>query len=363
MKIGIVGGGIFGVSTAWEAAKRGYQVELFERDELPSPRAASCDISKAIRLEYGQLTHLYAPLVERSFPLWRQAEELSGESFFHNTGVLALARDFSEGSFEHESWKQLREMGHESRILEPKEGRELFPQFHWDKLQVGTYNLQGGWLSAALATRSVARCAELAGARIFSKTKVDEVTEEGLRVEGENRSFDYVVVAAGAWASKLLPAFAKQIRVSRQRMTFYRPKEGFEVPVWIHDPAESGWYGFPRNSDGIVKVALHQRSETVDPEESREIDEAFLVRSRDFVRSLLPGLDPDSLDGGQCCFYTNSPSGDLVVEKVRDGLYLAGLGSGHAFKFGPVLGQLVMDEIEQGEAGFTIKQASDEKTW
>ncbi len=363
MKIGIVGGGIFGTATAWEAAKRGHQVELFERDDIPSHLAASWDISKATRLEYGGLTPTYAPLVARAFQLWREAEEKSGESFFHNTGVICLARDFSPGSFEHESWTHLKSLGWEPEVVEPKEGKLRFPHYNWKRIDKATYNKMGGWVHASLATSSLAECARIDGAVIHKNTSVTSVDEGVIKVGDKIHSYDLVIVCAGAWVGRLLPSMTESARVSRQRITFYKPGGEFPVPVWIHDPAESGWYGFPMNADGIVKVALHQRSETVDPDASRELDAAFLEQSRAFVSDMLPGLKADSLEGGRCCFYTNSPSGDLVFQKLTDKLYVAGLGSGHGFKFGPVLGQLALDMVENGDERFALQAPAEVEAW
>ena len=49
----IVGAGIFGVTTAIELRERGYTVSLVDPGPLPHPLAASTDISKVIRMEYG----------------------------------------------------------------------------------------------------------------------------------------------------------------------------------------------------------------------------------------------------------------------------------------------------------------------
>ncbi len=49
----IVGGGEFGITGALELSHRGYSVALFDPGPLPHPRAASTDISKVIRMDYG----------------------------------------------------------------------------------------------------------------------------------------------------------------------------------------------------------------------------------------------------------------------------------------------------------------------
>ena len=49
----VVGGGIFGLTSALELRNRGYAVTLLDAGPIPHPLAASTDISKVVRIEYG----------------------------------------------------------------------------------------------------------------------------------------------------------------------------------------------------------------------------------------------------------------------------------------------------------------------
>ena len=49
MTVAVVGAGVFGSAAALELSLRGHRVTLFDADEVPAPRAASTDVSKAIR--------------------------------------------------------------------------------------------------------------------------------------------------------------------------------------------------------------------------------------------------------------------------------------------------------------------------
>lgn len=53
MHIVVVGGGIFGVTSAVELKQRGHEVTLLDRSDLPHDQAASWDISKLVRMDYG----------------------------------------------------------------------------------------------------------------------------------------------------------------------------------------------------------------------------------------------------------------------------------------------------------------------
>lgn len=92
MNILIIGSGIFGVTAAIELRRRGHAVQLLDPGPLPHPLAASTDISKAVRMEYGT-DEDYATLVEQSFDGWQQWNRGFGAALYHETGVLYLRQD------------------------------------------------------------------------------------------------------------------------------------------------------------------------------------------------------------------------------------------------------------------------------
>jgi sarcosine oxidase len=59
------------------------------------------------------------------------------------------------------------------------------------------------------------------------------------------------------------------------------------------------------------------------------------------VRVKLPGLDPRPVHA-EACLYTMSPDGDFILDRI-DNVIVFGGDSGHAFKFGPLLGRLIAD--------------------
>jgi glycine/D-amino acid oxidase-like deaminating enzyme len=66
----IVGAGIFGVTAALELRRRGYPVSLFDPGPLPHPQAASTDISKVVRMDYGT-EDFYMDWMAEVFPGWQ----------------------------------------------------------------------------------------------------------------------------------------------------------------------------------------------------------------------------------------------------------------------------------------------------
>src|SRR5437868_15047781 len=87
----VVGAGIFGITTALEMKARGYHVAVLDPGPLPHPLAASTDISKVVRMEYGA-DDTYMEMAEQAYDGWLQWNAELGETLFHNVGVLVLTR-------------------------------------------------------------------------------------------------------------------------------------------------------------------------------------------------------------------------------------------------------------------------------
>jgi glycine/D-amino acid oxidase-like deaminating enzyme len=65
----VVGAGVFGLSAALELRARGFGVTLLDPGPIPHPLAASTDISKVVRIEYGA-DALYSQLAEEAREGW-----------------------------------------------------------------------------------------------------------------------------------------------------------------------------------------------------------------------------------------------------------------------------------------------------
>src|SRR5438876_4167498 len=112
IRVIVVGAGIYGVTAALELRRRGYRVELIDPGPLPHPLAASTDISKVVRLEYGA-DELYSEMGERALAGWRAWNTGFGEELFHETGVLFARRTpMTPGTFEGDSLALLGRRGH-----------------------------------------------------------------------------------------------------------------------------------------------------------------------------------------------------------------------------------------------------------
>jgi len=97
--------------------------------------------------------------------------------------------------------------------------------------------------------------------------------------------------------------------------------------------------------DGVVKIANHGTGVAMEPASSREVTEAQEASLRAFVADTLPSLATATIVHRRLCVYGDSADGDLLIARhpERENLVIATGGSGHAFKFAPVLGALIAD--------------------
>lgn len=342
MRIAIIGAGVFGLATARELAHRGHRVDVFEADTIPAERAASNDVSKALRRTYGAMTAHYGTLAVQARDEWRSLERSTGTTIYRETGYVGLSTRFGDHSFEAESLAALLNAPDPPRRIDDAEIASRLPNFDRTGIDGAIHDTVAGWLDPLAALAALAHESRAAGTTIHTHHRVASL---------QSLDADAVVVANGAWVKQLVPSLRMNVTPSLQVELLFRPRSAAEAPkswpFWSFDLATQGFYGFPMSPDGLFKVACHRPGITVDPDGSREPPAEDVESIRQFVRARIPFLDPDPAIV-RTCLYTMSEDGDFVIDRIdeRRLTVVAGCGSGHAFKFGPLLGTIAADAIE-----------------
>ncbi len=370
-KLVIAGAGAFGLSTALASARRGFAVTVVDPGPVPHPDAASTDISKLVRGDYGA-DGLYTDLMELALDGWRAWNRRwaeSGRPLFHETGVLMLAREpMRPGGFEHDSFALLSARGYRLERLDSTALARRYPAWSADRFPDGYYNPLGGWAESGAVVAALAAEARQAGVELREGFRFAKLIEGGGAVRGvrsdagEVTEGDAVVIAAGTWTSKLLPELADRLVSVGQPVMVFRPRDAapFTPPTfvpWAADIARTGWYGFSATSEGLVKVANHGPGVRLDPDEPRRVGAGEEARFRSFLGDALPALAAADLVYARLCLYSDSFDGDFLIGRhpARAGLVVAAGGSGHAFKFTPALGDLVADAVEGKGNAFSAR--------
>jgi glycine/D-amino acid oxidase-like deaminating enzyme len=359
-RVAVVGAGVFGATAALALRRRGHDVVLFDPGPLPHPLAESTDISKVVRLDYGP-DDAYLALMESALDGWRRWNEAFTEELFHETGVVFLTRDrMAPRGFEHESFVRLERRGHPVERLDAAAIRARFPAWSTGAYVDGYWNPRGGYAESGRVVERLLREAAQAGVVLRERETFMRLEERGSRVAGivtreaGLHEADRVVIAAGAWTSHLLPHLAPHLRSVGQPVFHLAPREPslYEArafPVFGADIARTGYYGFPVTRDGRVKIANHGVGREMHPEgRERAVTPAEEANLRAFLRDTFPGLADAPIVHTRVCVYGDTWDGHFWIapDPDREGLVVAAGGSGHAFKFAPLIGDWVADAVE-----------------
>lgn len=361
MKIAIVGAGINGATGAVELAQRGHQITLLDPGPLPHPLASTTDISKVVRMEYGA-DEEYMELAERSLAGWQEWNREFGVDLFQQTGVLYLRQgEMKRGTYEWDSWKLLKKRGHHPQRLNAAQIKQRFPMWNARRYTDGFFDPEGGFAESARVVMRVIQKAQALGVTLRQRAAFQELVEKHGKVrglvtpEGKKIPADIVVVAAGAWTHYILPWLKPYFRANGMPVFHLAPKnsEDFRAPVFpvfASDTSSTGYYGFPINRDGVVKIARHWDGREMHPESSeRVVNAAEEQNLREYLKRTFPSLVEAPIVYRRICLYSDTWDGHFWVDHDPDhpGLVVAAGDSGHGFKFAPLWGQIIADAVEQ----------------
>lgn len=354
----VVGAGLFGLTGALELRRRGHSVTVLDPGPVPHPYAASNDHSRMVRMDYGT-DALYSRLGAEAIAGWQQWNARWGRPLYRQDGFLVLSSRPIDDAPEGDSLRTLAAEGWPVERLDSSAIRLNYPLWNFSRYTDGYFNPNGGWVEAGEVIRLLAQEAADAGVTLRTGVTAEQlIIRQGRAVgvrstELEEIYADEIVLAAGVWTPRLRPQLQEMMRPVAQPIMYFMPSDPEiyrppEFPPWAADIPRTGWYGFPVNRDGLVKVANHGPGRPVGPDAARELTPDAVTHCREFLETSIPGLAGAPLQSGKLCFYCDTWDGDFWIgrDPECDGLTVATGGSGHAFKFAPALGRLVADAVD-----------------
>jgi len=354
-RVVIVGAGIIGLSTAYALLRQGMEhVTVLEQAEVDHQRGTSHGTSRLLRFEYGS-DLFYSEMVQLSLNRWKNLERLTRHILYTRTGLLVLGNEGD--NYTKQSYHILRELGHSTERLSRSSCNQLFPQFYTDAFNFFTYNTNAGILHASTCLRTVRDAVLDLGGEICESCHVTHITKGNqlrplrLRLRsGDEITADRAVLAIGPWVHRLLGDLQLPVRLTRQYLLYFAhlPPSSFALhtfPAFI----ASDLYGFPIHSTSTesgsswFKAASHNFGSPADPDEIPPVDERVIAQVVEKLYDLLPALRQAELAQVDSCMYDVSPDEDFILDRHPDDprvVFATGL-TGHGFKFGLVLGELL----------------------
>lgn len=205
---------------------------------------------------------------------------------------------------------------------------------------------------------------------------------------GQELRADLTILAAGAWSASLIDL--RGICNSTGQVVCYMPISAAEEAAIARRPTilnlSNALFMIPpakrklkiaRHGHGYVNPTTIPHPESQDPNETitvslpyTHVTDPNLViplegrkACRDFLRSIHPSLATPSrpFTTTRICWYTDTRNGDfLITHHPRwKGLFVATGGSGHGFKFLPVIGDAILECVQ----GRTPKEFQERWRW
>jgi len=269
---------------------------------------------------------------------------------------MAAGRD---DAFERGSIDKLRGAKIDYRKLSVPRMRKRWPQINFEGIEWGIFEPKCGYLDARVSCAAVVEAFIKAGGD-YKQAAADAQSLEGtglrklLLSDGSQLKADFHVFACGPWLGKLFPkAIGDLIRATKQEIFFFGSPAGDKrfhdpnMPVWA-DHRGHFYYGIPGSDRRGFKIADDTRGPDFDPTNGeRIIDPETLKRVREYVAFRFPALKDAPLVETRVCQYEQTPDSHFIIDRhpENENVWLAGGGSGHGFKHGPALGEMMAELI------------------
>ena len=163
---------------------------------------------------------------------------------------------------------------------------------------------------------------------------------------GQEIVADRVVLATGSWIHRLLAHVHLPVRMTRQYLLYFSglPTSYYGTGAFPSFMA-GDIYGFPihQGCNGWVKATSHTFGAPTDPDNVTHQDDQVISKISKHIRELLPALNHAQIARVDSCMYDVSPDEDFILDRLPTDprvIFATGL-SGHGFKFGLLLGELL----------------------
>ncbi|KAH3669509.1 hypothetical protein OGAPHI_001630 [Ogataea philodendri] len=219
----------------------------------------------------------------------------------------------------------------------------------------------------------------------FATDTADPQTVLGVvTADGQQYLGDRVLLACGGWNTSLLPELEGLVQstfgsvgilqLPPDRKDLWSKFDSQNFPVWsweMEDSSQGGVYGFPHNGSGLLKFGFratkwtrhtncHGRCLSVPATASTDdkltgIPLVALNRFKTVLLDNFPELKGLRFTKTRVCWYSDSWDDNFIIDYVPGykNLVVATGDSGHGFKHTPVIGQHIVDVLEQNRTEYT----------
>jgi glycine/D-amino acid oxidase-like deaminating enzyme len=350
--VAVIGAGVFGGWTALSLREMGLSVVLIDQYGPGNSKSSSGGDVRGMRAGYGDEEH-YTRWAIAAMEQWKIREAEFGTKLYFESGVLGVSRGLTPQATASRAVFDKLKFPYE--ILTRGELTKRWPQVATEDSPdvVGFYQPQGGTLKAHASCVAVASMFEKKGGRfVLAKASLAPGSRGTLQSvtlsSGETVSAGTFVFAAGPWLLTMFPELLdKKLLVAKRGygMIGLPPGQGRDYSY----PNLPNTVAMLPSVDGLgLAVPLGAGNTPVDPDTHDRVptaEEKADVLAR--TARWFPALKGQPFINAHVCQLENTVDGNFIIDKHPgfDDVWLAGGGSFHGFKFGPVTGDYVAHRV------------------
>ena len=342
----IIGGGIMGVSTAYELAAAGVTgVVLVDAGALGSGSTARA--AGGVRAQFSDPVNVL--LGRRSLRVFETFRERFGQDIdFHQVGYLFLLDSRADVASFREAVATQQRLGVPSRMITVAEAAGLSPLISTDGLLAAAYSPADGYCSPESVVLGYATAARRLGARIIPHCPVTGIQAAAGRITAVATaagtiSAPAVICAAGPWSRRVAAWAGVDLPVTplRRQILVTGPVPGLPPRLPFTIDFGTSLY-FHREGPGLL-LGMSDPDETPGFKLTRS--DAWLPALSAALARRAPALTSAGIKTGWAGLYEVSPDHNALIGEsaaVSRFLYATGF-SGHGFLMGPAVGEVMRD--------------------
>jgi glycine/D-amino acid oxidase-like deaminating enzyme len=293
----------------------------------------------------------------RRMPLYLECDPV-----YHRTGWLFLV---DEADAQLAMANAEMQAGEGLDTLDVEDLEELLPGVEADGIAYALHEPDSGFADSVAATEAYIAAVRRLGGEAREGTRVEAIEVEegrvrGVRVDGELHPCKTVVLAAGPWSLALARTAGIELplEIYREQDVVFETAPEATIPCTVSSQVDRIYMRpAPEHGEGhlLVGRGFPKEYEQVDPDlYEQQVDAPFETDVRERVEHRLPRLGSMRRAGGRVGLYDVTPDWHPILGRTPEveNLVLACGGSGHCFKLGPAIGDLVAASVLEGTVKF-----------
>jgi glycine/D-amino acid oxidase-like deaminating enzyme len=355
----VIGGGINGVCTAFHLAKSGVDVMLLEKSFIAGgPTGLS---SAIVRQHYSN--PVTARMALNSLQVWKNFSEVTGAEpvFTNEVFMIGVRPEDVEGL--KANIKMQQSTGINTQFISPKEMRDIDPNLDVSGLGGGAYEPESGYCDPAASASGFALAAGRLGAEIRTGITATNLILDSGRIMGVETdqgiiSGAGVIVAAGPWTPHILSKVGIKVPIKTTRVNvvlYKKPAEFKHHGVWADFISQI--YLRPETGGLMLVGSISPKEETDDqianPDAFNDKVELDIISSfAERAAMRYPAMQKCHVHSSFASLYDLTPDWHHILDAVPDieGLYICAGTSGHGFKLGPAVGEMMANLVVNGKS-------------